>query len=69
MPVHLFYQGIWTTRYTAMGEIFNARYCLPDSFYDYAYFSVSAGFLLKEDVFPGKKRIVRNCFARISCLG
>ena len=50
IPVHLFYSGTWSTRYSATEEIFHARYCFPDSFYDYAHLHISAGFLLKEDV-------------------
>ena len=57
IPVHLFYCGTWSTRYSATGEIFHARYCLPDSFYDYTHFSIRAGYLLKEDVFPARKEL------------
>jgi len=55
IPVRLFYCGTWSTRYSATGEIFHARYCLPDRFYDYTHLSISAGFLLKEDVFHARK--------------
>ena len=57
IPVRLFYRGTWATRSSATGEIFHARYCFPDRFYDYTHFSISAGSLLKEDVFPARKEL------------
>jgi len=57
IPVHLFYSGTWSTRYSAKGEIFHARYCFPDSFNDHNHLSINAGFLLLEDVFPARKEL------------
>lgn len=57
VPVHLFYSGTWSTRYSPVGEIFHARYCFPDTFYDYTHLSISAGFLLKEDIFAAREEL------------
>ena len=62
IPVHLFYNGTWYTRYSSSGEIFRVRYCLPDRFHDYTHLSISAGFLLKEEVFSARKELTEVVF-------
>ena len=57
IPVCLFYSGTWSTRYSATGEIFCARYCFPDSFYDYTRLSISVGFLKREEVVTARKEL------------
>ena len=57
IPVRLFYSGTWSAHYSPEGSIFNARYCLPDSFYDYTHLNISAGYLLREDVLSARKEL------------
>ena len=57
IPVCLFYSGNWSTRYYATGDIFSARYCFPDSYFEYTHLNIRAGFLIKEDVFTARKEL------------